>query len=112
MTNQNPNGGTNDDHHPAGDEQERDLSDEDRQASLAGVGIPHEQPPPADHVRAVAHAILLIFGLSMAMILLLTAAVAFWRESALKDVIGFFGTVVATMGTLLGGVVAFYFARR
>jgi len=26
--------------------------------------------------------------------------------------IGFFSTVVATLGTLIGGVVAFYFARR
>jgi hypothetical protein len=33
-------------------------------------------------------------------------------ESAFKDLIGFFSTVVAMLGTLLGGVVAFYFARR
>ncbi len=92
-------------------EREEDLSNEDRQASLAGVGVPEEQPP-ADHVRSVARAILLIFGVSMGLILLLTTAVAFWRQPALKDVIAFFGTVVATLGTLLGGVVAFYFARR
>lgn len=30
----------------------------------------------------------------------------------MKDLIGFFGTVIATLGTLIGGVVAFYFARR
>jgi hypothetical protein len=93
------------------DEQDRDRSYEDRPAGSADVGM-LQPPPPADHVRAVARTLLLIFGLSMGMILLLTAAVAFWRESALKDTIAFFGTVVATMGTLLGGVIAFYFARR
>jgi len=63
-------------------------------------------------VRAVARALLLIFGLRMVMFLLLTAAVAFWREAALRDVVAFFGTIVATMGTALGGVITCYFGRR
>jgi hypothetical protein len=56
--------------------------------------------------------LLVIFGITIVLILLLTTAIACWRESALKDLIGFFSTVVAMLGTLLGGVVAFYFARR
>jgi hypothetical protein len=56
--------------------------------------------------------LLVIFGMTIVPILVLTTAVACRRESALKDLIGFFSPVVAMLGTLLGGVVAFYFARR
>lgn len=97
---------------PAAEPERRDLSGEDARASQGGVVRPDERPPPPDHVRSIASYLLLIFGISMILILLLTTAVAWWHETALKDVINFFGTVVATMGTLLGGVVAFYFARR
>jgi hypothetical protein len=94
------------------EQERRDLSGEDDRASHGGVVKPDERPPPPDHIRSVASYLLLIFGISMILILLLTTAVAWWRVEALKDVINFFGTIVATLGTLLGGVVAFYFARR
>lgn len=94
------------------DENIRDLSGEDDRASRGGVQRPDERPPPADHVRWVANKILWIFGVCIVLILLLTTATAWWKTAALKDVIGFFSTVIATFGTLIGGVVAFYFARR
>jgi hypothetical protein len=96
----------------AGDVRITDLSGEDDHASRSGVQRPEERPPPPDHIRRVANQLLLIFGVSIILILLLTTAIAWGRTGALKDVIGFFSTVVATLGTLLGGVVAFYFARR
>ena len=74
-----------DDTHDAVVDHEEDLSNEDRQASIDGVRLPHEQqPPPADHIRSVAFSLLLIFGISMVLILLLTTAVAWWRQPALK----------------------------
>jgi hypothetical protein len=97
---------------PAIEQERKDLSGEDDRASQGGVSRPEELPPPPDHIRRVASYLLLIFGVSIVLILLLTTAIAWWRADALKDVVGFFGTVVATLGTLLGGVVAFYFARR
>lgn len=90
----------------------RDLSEEDDTASRSGVSEPEELTPPIDHIRSVASYLLVIFGITIVLILLLTTVIACWRESALKDMIGFFSTVVAMLGTLLGGVVAFYFARR
>jgi hypothetical protein len=90
----------------------KDLSGEDDDASQTGVSRPEELTPPVDHIRSVATYLLVIFGLTIVLILVLTTAVACWRQSALKDLIGFFSTVVAMLGTLLGGVVAFYFARR
>ena len=90
----------------------KDLSEEDDNASQGGVSKPEELTPPVDHIRSVASYLLVIFGITIVLILLLTTAIACWRESALKDLIGFFSTVVAMLGTLLGGVVAFYFTRR
>lgn len=96
----------------AAEPERRDLSDEDDDASRTGVSKPEELAPPVDHIRSVATYLLVTFGITIVLILILTTAVACWRESALKDLIGFFSTVVAMLGTLLGGVVAFYFARR
>lgn len=89
-----------------------DLSEEDHRASRGGMQRVEERPPPADHVKRIAAILLLIFGVSLVLILVLTTVTAWWKPDALKDLIGFYSTVVATLGTLLGGVVAFYFARR
>jgi hypothetical protein len=90
-----------------------DLSDspEELDASTKGL-VPRLTGPPHDHVRTVALRLLLIFGICLFAILILATLVAWFSPGALKDIIGFFGTVVATLGTLLGGVVAFYFTRR
>ena len=46
-------------------------------------------------------------GLILVLILVMATWVAWFQPGSLKDVIGFFATVVATLGTLLDGVVAF-----
>jgi hypothetical protein len=91
-----------------------DLSEKERDASTKGLGPgPSSVPaPPADHVKEVAERLLFIFGACLFAILVFATVSAWFRPETLKDIIGFFGTVVATLGTLLGGVVAFYFARR
>jgi hypothetical protein len=86
------------------------LVDMDGEPSPAS-NSPTDHTPP-EHVRQMANMLLWIFAVCVILIILLATSVAFWREQSLKDIIGFFGTVIATLGTLLGGVVAFYFARR
>jgi hypothetical protein len=83
----------------------------EREASTKGLD-PGVTGPPQDHVRAVALRLLLIFGVCLFSVLILATLVAWLRPTSLQDMIGFFGTVIATLGTLLGGVVAFYFTRR
>ncbi|HET9141392.1 hypothetical protein [Actinophytocola sp.] len=84
---------------------------DEREASTRGL-VPPVAGPPQDHVRSVALQLLLIFEVCLFSVLILATMIAWLRPEALQDMIGFFGTVVATMGTLLGGVVAFYFTQR
>jgi hypothetical protein len=87
-----------------------DLAEDEGEPSCASN--PPPKPPPPAHVREVAGMLLWIFAVCVVLIIGLVTCVAFWRPESLEDVTGFFGTVIATLGTLLGGVVAFYFARR
>ncbi|MDI6103765.1 hypothetical protein QLQ12_34640 [Actinoplanes sp. NEAU-A12] len=92
---------------------ELNLSDDhpDPRASRRGLDEPSEGPPP-DHVRAVAFLLLWIFGLCLGGVVILATVIAMNKPDVLKDMVAFFSTIVATLGTLIGGVVAFYFARR
>jgi hypothetical protein len=92
---------------------ELDLSTNapDLAASSRGIDKPAEGPP-ADHSRMVALLLLLIFGLCLGAVVILATVIAWHKPDALKDIVAFYGTIVATLGTLIGGVVAFYFARR
>jgi hypothetical protein len=85
---------------------------EDPAASRRGLGSAAISGPPNDHVRTVALLLLHIFWVCLLLIIVLATVTAWYKPDYLKDMIGFYGTVVATLGTLLGGVVAFYFARR
>ena len=92
-----------------------DLSDEERTASVRGLSPPSTaapEPPPHQYVREVALRLLFIFGLCLLVIILMSSVIAWFKPESLKDMVSFFGTVIATLGTLLGGVVAFYFSRR
>jgi hypothetical protein len=98
---------------PASEDEVLDLSHQpdERDASTRGLAPP-VTGPPHDHVRSVALRLLLIFEVCLFSVLILATMIAWLRPESLQDMIGFFGTVVATMGTLLGGVVAFYFTQR
>ncbi|WP_067496474.1 hypothetical protein [Actinoplanes sp. TFC3] len=91
-----------------------DLSNDPNELRDAekGLSAPPETGPPADDIRAVALFLLRLFGACMLLIILATSALAWLEPTGLKDLIAFFGTVIATLGTLLGSVVAFYFTRR
>jgi hypothetical protein len=108
-------GGPKKQHDAPNDVESLDLSDEERAASEKGLSPPAStatDPPPHDHIRAVALRLLWIFGVCLIAIIGLATVIACLRPGSLKDMIGFFGTVIATLGTLLGGVVAFYFSRH
>ncbi len=92
---------------------ELDLAgdDEDKSASSRGLLVPSTLPPPED-TRAVALSLLRFAGLCTALIVVLATVTAFVGSNNLKEMIAFYTTIIATLGTLLGGVVAFYFARR
>lgn len=68
--------------------------------------------PDPKHSRQIAFALLVIFGLGLAGIVGMTTLIAWHRSAVLPDVVAFFGTIVTMLGTLIGGVVAFYFSRR
>ncbi len=89
-----------------------EFTEDDPDASTRGLESLGPASPSPDHVRTVALSLLLIFGVCLVSILILVSLIGWFRTPALKDMIGFFSTVVATLGTLIGGVVAFYFARR
>jgi len=55
--------------------------------------------------------LLWIFGGCLVAVIGLVVIVAWRLPDGLQDVIGFYGSIVTMLGTLLGGVVAFYFAR-
>jgi hypothetical protein len=87
-------------------------------AAAAGEGEPTDKSEPPgdspspDHSREVAKFLLWIFGVCIFLIIALSFTTALTKPDSLEVVLGFFGTIVAALGTLLGGVVAFYFARR
>jgi hypothetical protein len=97
------------------DETVMDLSERAEELADGQRGLDRNittEAPPHDHVRTVATRLLFIFGGCLFLILGLATAVAYFRPEVLKDMINFFATIVAMLGTLLGGVVAFYFTRK
>lgn len=92
--------------------EEWDISDEGGWSSRRGLAQGQSSRPPVKDVRMVAVRLLWIFSGVLVLALSLTTWVAFQRPDQLQDVIAFFGTVIATVSTLVAGVVAFYFANK
>lgn len=68
---------------------------------------------PFDPKLTVARCLLGIFGICLFGIIYLMYSLASNSEQgdSLTDIVGFYGSIVSMLGTLMGSVVAFYFTR-
>ena len=83
------------------DQKTRDLTREEPDERPMGLArISQSGTPPHNDIKTIAILLLRMCGLILVLILVMATWVAWFQPGSLKDVIGFFATVVATLGTL------------